>query len=172
MYSHYPRQVCVDGGLGRGGSGATTAAAFRSSPQALITYEVVETQQDDAMLTTNTSHHQQLQNSPSVPENSLDSSDTTTRTPRVSPQHLRIDLQNRARKETSRQFIVDEEEMIKIPSPEKLNSMMRGVELNLYASGAVPQPHTPQTPQPPYTPNGQFMEFFVGVGFNVFQRWL
>ncbi|KAK5968786.1 hypothetical protein GCK32_009420 [Trichostrongylus colubriformis] len=161
MYSHHPRQVCVDAGMGCGGGSATTAAAFRSSPRALITYEVVEADEDDAMQIANTSLHQHLQSSPSVPENSLDSSVSTTETPHVSLQHLRVTPQNRARKKTPRQLTVDEEEIIKIPSPEKLNSMMRGVELKLYASGAVPQPQTPQTPQPPYTPNGQFIEFMT-----------
>ncbi|KAK6027699.1 hypothetical protein OSTOST_06269 [Ostertagia ostertagi] len=148
MYSHYPRQVCVDSSIGGG------AATFRSSPRALITYEVVEAQQDDVMQMTNAAQHQHLQNSPSVPENSLDSTDSIAETPRLSPQHRRIALRNRARKTSTRQMILDEDEMLKIPSPEKLNSMMRGVELNVYATGTAPHPHTPQTPQPPYTPNG------------------
>ncbi|KAL6740184.1 hypothetical protein Aduo_013565 [Ancylostoma duodenale] len=139
MYSHYPRQVCVDSLVG-----------CRPSPRALITYEVVETQHDDIMRVSSATH---LQNSSPLLEDSVDSNDSQQETPRVSPQHRRP-RRTRPRKPPARQVVLDEEEMLKIPSPDMLNSMMRGVELNVYGPGSVPQPHTPQTPQPPYTPNG------------------
>ncbi|KAL6740189.1 hypothetical protein Aduo_013570 [Ancylostoma duodenale] len=139
MYSHYPRQVCVDSVVG-----------CRPSPRALITYEVVETQHDDIMRVSSAPH---LQNSSPLLEDSVDSNDSQQETPRVSPQHRRP-RRTRLRKPPARQLVLDEEEMLKIPSPDMLNSMMRGVELNVYGPGSAPQPHTPQTPQPPYTPNG------------------
>ncbi|WKY05157.1 hypothetical protein Q1695_005852 [Nippostrongylus brasiliensis] len=150
MYSHYPRQLCVDS------FGA--AAASRT----LITYEVVEAQHDDVMRVGSAAAQPPVRAVSSPLDDSVDSTDSQTETPpppRVSPQYRRAATANappraRTRKTSARQTVLDEEEMLKVPSPEVLNNMMRGVELNVYATGAAPQPHTPQTPQPPYTPNG------------------
>lgn len=156
MYSHYPRhQVCVDslsvvGGAGGGGGGGVSAAGAtcRSSPHALITYEVVDAQQDDVirMVTGGQHHHLHRSTCSSsvspLLEDSVDSTDSmptadATQTPpppqqRVSPQQRRAAaaLRTRTRKSSARQAVLDEEEMLKIPSPEMLNNMMRGVELN------------------------------------------
>ncbi|VDO74162.1 unnamed protein product [Haemonchus placei] len=150
MYSPYPRQMYMDSDIGGGG----TTAAFRPPPRALITYEVVEAQHDDLMPISSASQLHYLQDSPSIPDIDLNSTESIAEAQHVSPRLRRIAFRNPTRKLSARQQILDEDEMIKIPSPEKLNNMVHGVGLNVYSTAVAPQPHTPQTPQPPYTPNG------------------
>ncbi|KAK6749872.1 hypothetical protein RB195_002090 [Necator americanus] len=132
MHSNCSRQICVDSNIGD-----------RPSPRVLSTYEVVEAQHEHIIGVSNAPH---LYDSSSFLEDRADSTDSKQDTPRLIPQGRRT----RPCK-LSAQHVVEDEELIKIPSPEMLNNMMRGVELNVYSAQ---QPHTPQIPQPQYTLSG------------------
>ncbi|KAK6749882.1 hypothetical protein RB195_002098 [Necator americanus] len=118
MHSQYPRQAHLH-----------SVTKCRPSPRALITYEVVEAPQDEIM-TTRLSSTSSAHNCSPVLESSMDSFDSVKTTPQINPQHRRP-RRTRPRKAPVRQLVLDEEEMLKIPSPDMLNSMIRGtVELN------------------------------------------
>ncbi|VDM83500.1 unnamed protein product [Strongylus vulgaris] len=115
MYSQYPsRQACVD-----------SMVDCRPPRQPLITYEVVGPQHDELMRIPSAAR---LQNASPMLEDSLDSCDSPRETLKTNSQ--RRPRRIRPRKAVARQLVFDEEEMLKLPSPDMLNSMMRGVELN------------------------------------------
>ena len=116
MYSRYPHQNYVDSVL----------SCYAPPSRPLITYEVVEAQNDDVMRVANAQHPRN--STPSL-EDSVDSANSLQDASRPSPQ-MRPPRRVRTRRPFSRQLVPDEEEMLKVPSPDTLNSMMRGVELN------------------------------------------
>ncbi|KAJ1352277.1 hypothetical protein KIN20_008575 [Parelaphostrongylus tenuis] len=111
----YPRQMCVDS--------VTAACRSRDSPRALITYEVVETVSRDDILRVNAAHLRH--NSSPAPEGSINSTNTTVDTPQDSPQRRMCHKPTPPARQ-----IIDDDEMLNIPSPDMLNNMMRSVKLN------------------------------------------